>query len=240
MKLLILTLALFAQPALTAQKVDLLLCNDTDVVLSRTKIPCKGELHLPDKFDIPQLRINIEHIKKIFLGAESSGGGRVVAPANMRTVAPTRPSLPYPIKLNCEARLVSDGGKRVSFLSLQDFKLNQYLNSTMLNKTGWAHFLMEGNSLYPAQRFAVSEAPAINIDRYSVTVNYTEGKKPSILLTVCENNLSESTKSFISSCSEALVPHYTHYIGTRLVSMEISKEENLKIKKTLQVQCHIH
>lgn len=218
-------------------KEELPSCSDPLVRLSVAEIPCKEDPKLPIDFDIPELKVDFETLKKIYEGAESSGG-HVVGPMNH----PRRAIVlsPFPLEFICEARLLSDGGKSLSFLSLQKTILTETRYAGYLYSDQWTHYLTEENDLFPERKVKVSVAPNLEISNYSITLGYkkrTFRRAAGLVLNVCEANLGRSPIGSVAACSEVVKPVSTTVMKARLKTLTVNTEENLKIQKTLQVTC---
>ncbi|TNF30217.1 MAG: hypothetical protein EP319_05815 [Deltaproteobacteria bacterium] len=235
MKLIVLVFTFFS--ALNAVSSELPWCSDPSVRLSIFKVPCKEDPRLPVEFDIPELKLDFDALKKIFEGAESSGG-HVVGPMN--TPRRTRPLTPFTLNMKCSARLLSDGGKSVSFLSLQSTTLTESRYSTYLYEDQWKHFLTEENDLYPARMIEIPMAPAVEIGNYSVSLGYKKGinrRADKLTLSVCEANLGSNDVGSTGACAEIEKSAYSKTFKARLKTLTSNPSENLKIQKTLEVTC---
>ncbi len=220
-----------------ANSSELPWCSDPNVRLSVFKVPCKKDPRLAEEFDIPEMKLDFEALRKIFEGAESSGG-HVVGPMNYPRR--TRPLTPFTLNMSCEARLLSDGGKSVSFLSKQQATLTESRYSTYLYEDQWKHFLTEENDLYPTRLVEVPVAPAVETGNYSLTLGYkkaTARRGEKLVLTVCESNLGSNEIGTTGACSEVEKPSSFRVFKTRLKTLTSNPSENLKIQKTLQVTC---
>lgn len=212
-------------------------CSDPKVRLSIFKIPCKKDPRLPSEFDIPELKIDFENLHKIYEGAESSGG-HVVGPMNYPRR--TRPLTPFALDIRCEARLLADGGKSISFLSIQKSALTEQRYSTYLYENNWKHYLTEENDLNPSRLVEVPVAPAVEVGNYTVNLAYKEAKgrqSEKLILSVCEANLGQNDKGATGACAEVERPLYKRVLKARLKTVTSNMSTNLKIQKTLQVTC---
>lgn len=208
-------------------------CSDPVVRLSPVKIHCKPDGKKPIDFDIPELKIDLNDLEKIFQGAESSGG-HTIGPMNFpRHRGGT---LPRPSLFNCKAELLSDGGKTLSFISEQSFQLDQFRTYKMLYKDNWEHFLVEGNDFNSGPRVAVNQAPKVDLSNYKVFIEYNKRNKKYSLL-ACESNFSDETGVKSSSCSLEEFSSYRKNIKTFMRTIADDRTNNLIIKKTLKVSC---
>lgn len=170
-----------------AQQLSVPLCDSSEARLSLEPKNCIGEQVI--NFDIPAVKLQLEDIRKILQGAESSGGrlapnsqGR---PAGMATILlPTH---------ECQARLLLDGGVRVSWLLTSEFEVTEEVAS-VLPSTIWQSGLVIGNDINGTQ-YQVNELPAWGLGQLSVKVG-EDG------LSVCaESSCSTSELSSSSTLS---------------------------------------
>ena len=109
-KLLIFLIISLFPSLLWTREFEIPKCDSSEARLSRTRFLCEGVS--PSQFDIPALKLQFSDLQKIVQGAESSGGRRrpdiLYRPG--QTVGMQSPTH------SCEARLLIDGGLRVSWL----------------------------------------------------------------------------------------------------------------------------
>jgi len=226
--------SLFANDLLDLADGKKPLCSSPFVRLSPKPIPCIPDLNDDGLFDIPSLELDLEDLEKIFEGAESSGG-RVIGPMNTpRTNG--MPVTPYPVYLKCEARLLLDGGKKVSFLSKQSFGLNSRNHTRLLYTDQWTHGITELSTLYPENWVRVPVTPKVEFKNYSVRLGYNSFSSKATL-SVCEANLKTAGGETALTCSEVEFNRYAYEANLRLNTLVI--KELVKIKKTLNISCQI-
>ncbi len=209
-------------------------CSSAVVRLSVKPIPCIKDDLDSDLFDIPNLELDFSDLEDVFNGAESSGG-HTIGPMNY----PRRmglPITPFPMALRCQAKLLSDGGKRVSFLSKQSFSLNAIQFTTYLFADRWLHGIALGAELNPSNWVEVPVSPAVELKNYSVTLGYNK-KTNKLSLTACEGNLKTGGDSTVAACSEVEFSRYSYKVKTRLKTLILKK--NIRIQKTLDISCRI-
>ncbi|MBH47875.1 MAG: hypothetical protein CME71_06855 [Halobacteriovorax sp.] len=150
-----------------------LLCNSSESRLSLTPKECVG---LPTiNYDIPTLKLQLEDIRKILQGAESSGGrlapGTQNNPTGMANILlPTH---------ECQAKLLLDAGLRVSWLLISEFEITRNV-AAVIPEHLWDSGLVLGNDINGDQ-YPMDELPQWGLQNLSVEVN---GKA----LTVCANS----------------------------------------------------
>lgn len=154
-----------------AAKNDLVSCQDASVMLSKVIVPCDtSNLKPTQNFGIPQMRLDFNALEMIFIGSESSGGYSSGRMGRMNIPSIT----PFKVLFNCTAKLISDGGKLVSYLSQQRFNLTGHQHSHVLKLEHWAHYLIEGNNFDQLRKVKVSAAPNILINNYTVNLSYNK------------------------------------------------------------------
>lgn len=210
------------------------LCSSPLVRLSPKPIPCIPDVNDDGIFDIPELELDLSDLEDVFNGAESSGG-HTIGPMN----APRRtgmPITPFPMSLKCEARLLSDGGKRVNFLSKQSFNVSARNFSTYLFTDKWVHGITQERSLYPENWVQVPVTPKVEFKNYSVMLGFNyQSRMP--MLTVCEGNLKTAKQETVAACAEVEFSRYSYRAKTRLKTLTI--KENIRIQKTLEINCRV-
>lgn len=209
------------------------LCSSAAVRLSLVKIPCKLDLDHDGLFDIPELELDLEDLESLFEGAESSGG-HVIGPMNHPRR--TRPVTPFRIYLRCEAKLLAEAGKKVSFLSKQNLGLSATEYSTFLYADNWRHGIVQGATLNPSVWTEVQVTPKIEFKNYSVHLGYDE-KTGKLSLTACEGDLKSTLLEAVAACSEVEFSRYSSSVKTRLKTLFI--KQNLRIQKTLDITCRL-
>lgn len=177
------------------------LCSSVYVRLSPKPIPCIPDGFDPSVFDIPSLKLNLEDLQKIFDGAESSGG-HIIGPMN--TPQRRRPITPFPFSLNCEAKMLLDGKKKVSFLSTQNFQLSSINYIQFLNPAQWTHSLIEGADIHTDNRMYVDAAPAVALEPFKVELSYNTFYD-SFQLSLCEDKSDLETEDLTCAQTEASV-----------------------------------
>ncbi|MFT6069317.1 MAG: hypothetical protein ACJAT2_002751 [Bacteriovoracaceae bacterium] len=207
-------------------------CSSALVRLSKKPIPCIKDILEDGQFDIPNLELDFDDLDDVFNGAESSGG-HVIGPMGhpRRSDAP---ATPFPVTLRCQAKLLSDGGKRVSFLSKQSFTLNSLHYTTYLFADRWQHAIVEGANLNPSNSVEVPISPKVELKNYSVTLGYNNNSKK-LSLTACEGNLKTNGDSTVAACSEVEFNRYSYKVQARLKTLILKK--NIRIQKTLDISC---
>jgi hypothetical protein len=213
------------------------LCTEAIVILNHG-IPCRFDLNPPTEFNIPELELNFNNLDQIFMGAESSGG-RVISPLgseHIRRQILNRPEFNHPFELNCQARLVLDGGKTVSYLSIQNFKLTNLSAQKELLAKEWDHFVMKGNNPNPSKKYSVPTAPKQEINSFSVKVYKNKFNKNTVLQ-LCEVFAKNGKAISSASCAEIENPYYYYKFQVHLKSVLTDKIKNITIKKSLFVTC---
>ncbi len=221
------TLSIFAS-GFSVTPIEKPLCSDVNVRLSLKPIPCIPEFGHID-FDIPQMKLNFEELQNIFNGAESSGG-HIVGPMNQPQRR--RPLTDFPFTLKCEARMLLDGKKKVSFLSLQNFELNPNQYQFSLLPQQWEHNLIEGSDIYATQLIAVDVAPAVEVATYQVELSYNTFYDH-LQLAICENQLGLQTKS--ATCAQTQGPVTSNPFSVNLLKR--FQGQGKVIHQTLMVTC---
>lgn len=237
--ILIVFITFMSTTVLASDLVDLIngkkrLCSSPLVRLSPKPIPCLIDELEDGQFDLPSLELDFDDLEDVFNGAESSGG-HVIGPMNnpRRT---TGPVTPFPVNLRCQALLLSDGGKKVSFLSKQSFDLSSMSFSTYLFSDLWIHGIVEGSDLSLDNWMQVPVTPNIEFKNYSVTLGYNKrSRKP--ILTACEANLKTAEGATVAACSEVEFSRYSYSVKMRLKTLII--KENIRIQKTLDINCKL-
>jgi hypothetical protein len=207
-------------------------CSDYSVVLSPTPIDCIKDGTLVD-FDFPELEINKIDLGKIFednkqkLGSESSGGrevGQQSIPANNTQIQ--NGSIK---QLRCELKVVSNGKKSISFLSIQSFVLSS--QDKMIRQNDFKHFLIKGNSFFPQNPLPIDQAPNVNLENYTVKVLRGISNRK-ITLKLCRNEQKD-----VSVCtSKTRNLFYLNRIVLKLEDIsQVSKEYS--ISKRLRLSC---
>lgn len=211
------------------------LCSSPLVRLSPKPIPCIQDVNDDGIFDLPELELDLNDLEDVFNGAESSGG-HVIGPMG----APRRqglPVTPFAMNLKCEARLLSDGGKRVSFLSKQSFDVSARNFSTYLYADQWVHGITSERNFYPENWVKVPVTPNIEFKNYSVMLGYNKSKGMP-MLTVCEGNLKTAKQETVAACAEVEFSRYAYRAKARLKTLVIKK--NVRVQKTLDINCQVH
>lgn len=185
------------------------LCSDVIVRLSPKPVPCIPVDFDPSKFDIPGLELNLEDLQKIFDGAESSGG-HIIGPMNHPRRA--RPLTPFPFTLKCEARMLLDGKKKVSFLSTQSFNLNQGQYELFLRPEQWDHNLIVGADIYTQDLISVEAEPVVEVMPFKVELSYNTFYD-SFQLGVCEDKSTMTSEDLICAQSENTVRAKKHSVS---------------------------
>lgn len=227
---LILSLSLFLSLSVSGAKPS---CESALVRLALKPVPCIN-LGVPDTiFDIPELKLDLNDIEKIFQGAESSGG-RVIGP--MGQPRRVRPVTPFPINLHCELRLLADGGKRVSFLSFQKALLTQTEFKKTIPENQWFHGLISGNDINSTNWRAIPIAPKVNISNYNLELGYS-GLQDELELNVCETFIGPMGRESSSFCAQGQAKVYHKTIEATLKGSH--KSGDYLAIKTLKVSCQI-
>lgn len=180
-----------------------LLCNSSE---SRLLIDPKDCVGVPTiHYDIPTLKLQLEDVKKILQGAESSGG-RLVPHAQNRPIGTASLILPTHV---CQARLLLDAGHRVSWLLLSEFEIAKNME-TLLSVDLWDSGLVLGSNI-DGQQYPLDELPQWGLENLSVEVSDSE-------LTICA----------ISSCStneSKLETKLTYYNQVAKLQFKVSCQE---------------
>lgn len=234
---IIILITLLSTSAFANSLIDLangkkLLCSSALVRLSPKPIPCIKDILEDGIFDIPSLELDFDDLDDVFNGAESSGG-HVIGPMGSprRT---TGPITPFSIDLRCKATLLSDGGKRVSFLSKQNFELNALQFSTYLFADLWIHGIVQKIQVSKTNWVEVPVTPNVEFKNYSVSLGYNPVSSK-LALTACEANLKTDDGSTVAACSEVEFSRYSYRVKSRLKTLII--KENIRIQKTLDITC---
>lgn len=207
-------------------------CSDVMVRLSPKPIPCIPDGLSDNLFDIPELGLNIEDLQNIFNGAESSGG-HVVGPMN--SPRRTRPITSFPFELTCQAKMLLDGGKKVSFLSTQSFQLSQSNYERYLSNSSWKHHLVKGSDINSQDLIPVEVAPKTVLGRFKVELSYNKYYH-SFQLGLCED-LSTLTESKLScSQSEASVDSDLFKVSFQ----KRFKGKDKLVNQTIMITCRPH
>lgn len=220
-----------------ADEAVLPLCSQAVVVLN-PGIPCRLDLNPPTEFNIPELELNFDNLDQIFMGAESSGG-RVISPLgtdNNRRQSINGVVFNRDFNLKCHARLVLDGGKAVSYLSLQNFKLSNQSTQKKLQSIGWTHFVMKGNNPFPSKKYSVPSAPKQNINNFNIKVHKNQFNKKTVLQ-VCEEFSIKGGAISKVSCAEIEKPHYSYKFQVTLKSLKTDQKKKITITKSLLITC---
>ncbi len=209
------------------------ICSDSLVRLSKEPLDCNFE-EAPGsqpKFDIPALELDHIDLQEIFNGAESSGG-RLVNPMGRAS----RPLTPFSFSVSCKASLISDGKKRVSFLSTQSFEMNQDKYELSLSDKKWLHSLMEGNTFEERRRIPISFSPNIDLSKFSIQLTYPQRYVGDnrLNLRVCEQTRDHDFRI----CSQKEMSLSKESILVELYS-EVQNRQQI-ILKTLRINCQIH
>jgi len=219
------------------------LCTDPVVRLSKFPISCipvdlgqitDGNLsHLID-FDIPELKLNFEDLQHLFDGTESSGGHQVSPSAS----SPQR--IDSFINFKCQAKLLSDGKKRVSFISTYSFNLSDLLSFISMDAIKWKHFLIRGNDIDETQLFPVKIGPQSGYENYTSHLIVLEQNK-GLQLSLCESFTDENSAT-TKICAQKNIPYeeYLNYSFENPIELQLSSElkrNKRVIYKTLKLSC---
>jgi hypothetical protein len=226
----ILNFLIFLSLSVSANKPS---CDSPFVRLSLKPVACFNQ-GIPDGiFDIPELKLDLKDIEKIFQGAESSGG-RMVGPMNQPRMP--RPVTPFPVTLECELKLLSDGGKRVSFLSKQRTFLTQSAYHKTIPANLWVHGLISGNDINSTLWRPVPMAPNLNLNNYSLELSYNE-LQDELELNLCEDFIDPMGGAMSSFCGQGQSKSYEKTIQATLKGRIQSGD--FKVIKNLKASCHI-
>lgn len=199
-------------------------CDSAIVRLSKKPIVCVPSMTDID-FDIPGAELDIEDLKKIFQGAESSGG-RIINP--MHVPREMTPIAPFPFKYNCELKVVLDGNKRVSYLSKQELELNEMRYFVRLDKSAWKHGLVLENTVDAPMVAELDIAPEFGLDHLRVEVKFNDDKR--------ELSLNACNEGGSLNCATSAL---TKEGGEVTLYSEVSSGP-LQAKRTFKVSCLSH
>ncbi len=198
-------------------------CDDPLVRLSIDPIPCKPTL-TPIDFDLPAVKLDNTDLSRIFLGAESSGG-RVVGPMNFPRV--NTPITPFPFELHCSAKVMLDGGKRVSYLSYQQVTLSERTSFFRPSAASWSHALIRGNNIEAPIATEVEVAPVFGLNNLSLEVSF-EKENQKLSLNICQQKVFGQ-----SDCAQAEITNK----GVEATLISDIKEGKNSAKRTFKVSC---
>ncbi|OUR97244.1 hypothetical protein A9Q84_13035 [Halobacteriovorax marinus] len=208
--------------------LNLPLCSDALVRLYPAKLACIEDHRPTSSFDIPELGIDFGDLYRIVLGSESSGG-RIVVIGGDGTRTMTN-NFPSSIDLECSAKIIVDGAKSLSFLLEQNFTLDTNHFDKTLAARDWKKYVIEGNSFYTTQRYAVPTIPRLDLTDYKVSLEHLKATKNSgakNILSVCKNNACALVEQPASK------PNFTVRLKTK---KNVSR--NFSFDQTIQVSCH--
>lgn len=197
-------------------------CKDPEVILSPVKIPCEEDIRLDVDFDIPELQIDMSELEKILLGIESSGGGRTVGPMQ----AGNRRTLQF--NYSCQARLLIDGGKTISYLSTMKLTLNQLKPIHALAAQAWKHYVIKGNNINSKKLYPITKAPQINFDRFQLSI--ATPSKNRFLFQLCTR--ADDQEQFCQQKNRSIQNGFFS-----LTNQSMQTKEDVIIQQTLQVRC---
>jgi hypothetical protein len=197
------------------------LCSSSEVRLSLKPVFCIDDnLDLGD-FDIPEVGLDLDDLQSIFDGAESSGGHGI---SPMNQPAPTsRRRLLVDGVINCQLKLLTDGGKRVSFLSFLNLELTSHKPVAFLGGLDWSHGLTTSGINW----VGIDTAPSVGIPNYSLEA-YSQGEE--ISLSLCQSTGRNGT------CVEGVFDQVSGESSIRLSKLV----ESPYIFRDLKVSCQIH
>jgi len=224
----LLILSSFTSMAQLAQLPD---CNSLEVRLSKKPVACRGQIPEDIIFDIPEQKLNIEDLEKLFQGAESSGG-RLVSPMAQPRIQ--EDLTPFPFSLQCHASLISDGGKKVSFLSKRAFTLNQSQYNSYLTPDTWKHFLIEGNQFDSSVLTPLDISPAVTLPYFKVSMTYNE-EAQRFGYEVCESRSTLTGQAL--NCALGESPISAEETPSVIFNKKV-QEGNTSVSFTLKVKCH--
>ena len=214
-------LALFLL-SLGARAGETPLCSSSEVRLSLKPVFCIGDDTPGGLLDLPEVGLNLEDIQSIFDGAESSGGHGVVSPMSRPSTQRIRP-LPLDGEIKCAASLITDGGKRVSFVSYNSFSFPASKPGYFIMPMTWKHGLEDQfNNWVP-----VNAAPSVGVSDYIVNLRMAG---TDIILSACVG------RGNVASCSEtsmgAIEPNGS-------ITM-VKYSEKPFVKRVFELNCQIH
>ncbi len=206
------------------------LCSDVEVRLSIFPIDCIPEIEPIDiDFDIPEVQLDFDELQDIFNGAESSGG-HIVGPMNQPQRR--RPLTPFPFTLKCEARLLLDGKKKVSFLSTQEFELTANQYQLFLRPNQWQHNLILGSDIYTTKLISIDASPSVEITPFKIELSYNNFYD-SFQLAACESKVGFDSKNV--TCAQS-----NHPVRSQELSVSFQKRfqgDGKIVHQTLKLTC---
>jgi hypothetical protein len=155
------------------------------------------------EWDIPSLKLNFEDLDQIFKGAESGGGYRTDPrrsfPSMRETEQPIAMDTKMLLNLSCEARLLGDGGKTVSWLSTAKFVLNDSKKSHFIKTADWVNGLIKGNNL-SSKPVIVKQIPPYKLNNFSIRINTGNAH---LRMKTCQMNMKEVADETVGVCTES-------------------------------------
>lgn len=148
---------------LQAQQSEDLLCNSSEARLSLTPRECVGAPSI--NYDIPTLKLQLEDIKKILQGAESSGGR--LAPNILGRPSAGMANILLPTH-ECQATLLIDADLRVSWLLTSEFVLTQEV-AAVLPQDLWNAGITVGSDI-DGEQYPVDIMPTWGLENLAVQV----------------------------------------------------------------------
>lgn len=206
-------------------------CDSLAVRLAKEPIKCQGKVPNSIDFDLPEHQLNLEDLEKIFQGAESSGG-RLVGPMNTPRIG--NDLTPFPFRYSCDARLLSDGDKKLSWISFQQFLLTESSFNRVLYPTSWVHRLTASNDIDTSSFFSVPATPAVKIPLFEVKMDFNEDKEE-FIFDLCEVKSDEEVRDL--SCTSQIAPLSQRNSKATMVYKKKLRSIETKVDFTLKVNC---
>lgn len=202
------------------------------ILFSILTLLLQGKGYTNDRFDIPELNMNYGQLDKLFMGAESSGGGRYVdeTPMRNRQISPRNLNNDDEV-MSCKATLLLDSDQKIKYILKQDASATIDSNYISLYPSSWDYYVFSSDDSSQTL-YSVPMAPSIGINNYSL--EFIEHEK-TISFTLCEAIATgiDTTKACIKGKSNK----DSKTLKASLYGEIDLTEEFLKVKKTLTIHC---
>lgn len=179
-RFLIISIITITNFGLKAKQSEDLLCNSSEARLSLTPKECVGAPSI--NYDFPALKLQLEDVRKILQGAESSGG-RLAPSTQYNPTGMANILLPTH---ECQARLLLDTGLRVSWLLVSEFEVTKNVAAVLPSRL-WDSGLVLGNNI-DGEQYPLDELPQWGLENLSLEVSESK-------LTICANSSCSSNES---------------------------------------------
>ena len=132
-------------------------CSSPLVRFAKKPIPCKqsiGDINVD--FEIPVLKLGLKDIEKIFLGTESSGGGRIRVPnPDVQQQMPELEHFDFEFQMQCKLFLLRDFNLQISLLSEKKVTLHNRIQYVSPSQSTWRHSIVRGNDFIFSEKYAI-------------------------------------------------------------------------------------